>query len=331
MQPRSTLTTLSLATVLALSSSLFAINGSGGTGVVVPGSGKYGGGGNNMKGQEQKDQLMRFVEAKEGALYNKKRTFALFAPLNGGRQVTAVIGGKDPRDPDPDIQTTVDKLQKGDVVKMTLAPWNGMMAIDYIKKIDVKPAEETPHGFVFQESYTDPNNSAETLIRVTKFGESYELRIQDVRDEKGKAQTDPALADTVSKLKGGEPVYVVAAGRPPIVSMIFPYKDPQTGKVTKVSQVEVDGGKTSAMDIETNDGKSVTALVPGKMNGKRFVPDSMLMNQTHSLKPGTEVQFTARDDNGKTYLVEIARAPKTPTRTGAGADNMNNQRTGKAG
>lgn len=331
MQPRSRLATLSLATVLALCSSLFAVTGSGGTGVVVPGNNPRGGGGNSMKGQEQKDLLMRFYESQDVTIYNKKRTMAIFTQLDGSRPVKTVAGGKDPKDPDPDIQTTVDKLQKGDVVKMTLAPWNGVMAIDYIKKIEVKPAEETPHGFVFQESYSDPNNSAETLIRVTKYGESYELKIQDLKDEKGKMQPDPALADTVGKLKMGEPVYIQAAGRPPVISMIFPYKDPQTGKVTKVSQVDVDGGKTSAMDIETDDGKTVTALVPGKMNGKRFLPDSVLMNQSHSLKPGTQVQFTARDDNGKTYLVEIARAPKTSAKPGSGPDNMSNTKTGKAG
>jgi translation initiation factor IF-1 len=139
--------------------------------------------------------------------------------------------------------------------------------------------------------------------------------------------------DNVGKFKTGEPVYIQAAGRSAVVSMIFPFKDPQFGKVTKVSQVEVEGGKTSSVDIETDDGKTLTAMVPGKMNGKRFVPDSVLMNMTHSMKPGTEVQVTTRDDNGKTYLVEIARAPKTTPKPASAAsdNNMTNSKAGKGG
>jgi hypothetical protein len=319
MQPRTICATLSLATILALGPGLFAA-----TGVVVP-PGPTGKNGNNMaKGQEQKDQIMRFYASQEVTFYNKKRTMAIFTQLDGTRPLKTVVGGKDPKDPDADIQTTVDKLQKGDVVKMTLAQWNGVMAIDYIKKVDVKPAEENPHGFIFQEFYNEQGSGA-PIIRVTKYGESYELTIQNVKDDKGKMAPDPALMDDVQKFKMGDAVYIEATqGRPPIISEIFPYKDPQTGKVAKVAQTDVEGGgKTSAIDIEASDGKTITALVPGKVTNKRFVADAVLMRDVHNMKPGTEVQYLTRDDNGKTYLVELTRAPKTAAKTGAaGSDNM---------
>lgn len=327
MHPRLTLATLSLAAVLGLALSAFGITSSGGTGVVVPGGNGKGGNNNSMKGAEQKDLLMRYYGSQDVTVYNKKRTMAIFTQLDGTRPIRTVVGGKNPADPDPDIQTTVDKLTKGDVVKMNLAAWNGVMAIDYIKKIEVKPAEENPHGFIFQEYYNE-QGSGNPIVRVTKYGESYELTIQNVRDDKGTVQPDPDLMDAVQKFKTGEAVYIQASpGRVPVISEIFPFTEPKQGKVTKVSQVETEGGKTSQVDIETDDGKSVTALVPGKVNNKRFVADSILMNQVHSLKPGTEVKYTARDANGKTYLVEIARAPKTtPARpgSGAGAENMTN-------
>jgi hypothetical protein len=277
------------------------------------------------KGQELKDQVMRFYASQEVNFYNKKRTMALFTQLDGTRPMKTIVGGKDPKDPDADIQTTVDKLQKGDVVKMTLAPWNGVMAINYIKKVDVKPAEENPHGFIFQEFYNAQGSGA-PIIRVTKYGESYELTIQNVKDDKGKMVPDPALMDDVQKFKMGDAVYIEATqGRPPVISEIFPYKDPQTGKVTKVAQTDVEGstGKTSSVDIETSDGKTITALVPGKVTNKRFVADAVLMRDVHQMKPGTEVQYLTRDDNGKTYLVEITRAPKTAAKPGASAsENM---------
>lgn len=320
MQPRSTLATLSLAAVLALTSSVFGITSSGGTGVVVPGKGNNN---NNMKGQEQKDLLMRFYGSQTVTFYNKQRTMAIFTQLDGTRPIRTIIGGKNPADPDPDMQTTVDKLTKGDVVKMTLAPWNNVLAIQYIKKIDVKPAEETPHGFIFQEFYNEQGSGA-PIIRVTKYGESYELTVQNVKNDKGAVEPDPDLLDAIQKFKMGEAVYIQASpGRVPIISEIFPYTDPQQGKVTKVSQVEVEGGKTSQMDIETDDGKTVTALVPGKVTNKRFVPDYVLTNEVHSMKPGTEVKYTARESNGKTYLVEITRAPKPTAKSASSSENMN--------
>jgi hypothetical protein len=323
MQPRAICATLSLATVLTLGSTLF-----GATGVVVP-PGPTGKNGNMGKGQEIKDQVMRFVASQQATLYNKNRTIALFTQLDGSRPMKTIIGGKDPKDPDADIQTTVDKLQKGDVVKMTLAQWNGWMAIDYIKKVDVKPAEETPHGFIFQEFYNEQVSGA-PIVRITKYGESYELTIQNVKDDKGKMEPDPALLDEVQKFKMGEPVYIqLTQGRLPTITEIFPYKDPQTGKVAKVAQTDVEGGgKTSSIDIETSDGKTVTALVPGKTTNKRFVADAALMRDVHLMKPGTDVLYLTRDDNGKTYLVEISRAPKTTAKpaSGAGSDNMPNTR-----
>lgn len=329
MQPRSTLATLSLAAVLAMASSVFGITSSGGTGVVVPGKGNNG---KNMKGPEQKLPPMRFYGSQEVTFYGKKHTMAIFTQLDGTGPIRSIVGDKDPKNPEAtaDLETTIGKLTKGDVVELKLSSWNGVMQIDYIKKIDVKPAEEAPHGFIFQEFYNE-QGTGNPIIRVTKFGESYELTIQNVKGEKGAVEPDPELLDAVQKFKAGEAVYIQAnPGRVPIVTEIFPYTDPQQGKVTKVSQVEVEGGKTAQMDIETNDGKTVTALVPGKMANKRFVPNSILANQVHSMKPGTEVQYTTRSANGKTYLVEVARAPKPAVsgKVGSGSENMSNGKGG---
>jgi hypothetical protein len=306
MQRRSWCVVLSLAS--ALSCSTFAF---GAGGIVVPG--KDAKGGYNMK--EQKEQTLRFVMSRDANLAGKKRSVSLFTYLNGAGSIQAVVGGKNPADPDPDIQTTVDKLQKGDVVKVKLAPWNGLMAIDYVKKVEVTPAEENPHGFVFEEFYNEPNTGA-PIARLVKFGESYEFTFPPVKDEKGKLQPDPAMVDAVQKFKKDEQLYVTfypsGPGRPIIATAMFPYHEPQTGKVTKLSEQEVEGGKTPALDIESSDGKSVTALVPGKVNNKRFTPDSVLAREARRFKPGTEVVYMTRDDNGKTYLVEINRAPKAP-------------------
>lgn len=337
MQRPSWCVVLSLASALALPAMAFAAGGI----VVPPGNsnarGRYGN--NNMQQQKERTELtLRFVASQDALVSGKKRSVSLFTYLNGSGRIQAVVGGKNPADPDPDIQTTVDKLQKGDVVKMKLAQWNGIQAIDYIKKIDVMPAEENPHGFVFEEFYNEPNTGA-PIVRLLKYGESYEFTFPMVKDDKGKMQPDPAMVDAVQKYKKDQPLYVTflpsGPGRPYVATTMFPYTDPQTGKVTNLSEQEVEGGKTPALDIETSDGKSVTALVPGKVNNyKRFTPDSILAREARAFKPGTEVVFITRDDNGKAYLVEIARAPKTPTTPKAGAAEMSTgggeSRTAKA-
>lgn len=313
MQPRLTLAALSLAAVLGLGSSVFAVPGSGGTGIVVPGKGNNG---NNQKGQDEQTPPMRFYGAQDVVVYGKKHTMAIFTQVDGTGPIRTIIGDADPKNPEAtaNLETTVNKLTKGDVVELKLASWNNLLRIDYIKRIDVKPAEETPHGFIFHEFYNEPNSGA-PIVRVTKYGQSYELTLQNVKSDKGEVQPDPELMDAVQKFKDGEAVYVQASpGRLPIISEIFPYTDPKEGKVTKVSQVAVEGGKTAEMEIQTDDGKTVTALVPGKVTNKHFVADYVLANQIRSMKPGTEVKYTARESDGKTYLVEIARMPK-PTST----------------
>lgn len=308
MQRRSWCFVLSLASALFIPPSAF-----GAGGIVVPGNNAKGG--NNMK--EEKDQTLRFVASKEAVIGGKKQIVSLLTNLNGSGAIQVV---PKPDDKDGAIEATVEKLQKGDVVKVKLGQSYGMRTIDYIKKVDVVPAEENPHGFVFEEFYNEPNTGA-PIVRLLKFGDSYEFTFPMVKDDKGKLAPDQTMVDSVQKFKAHEPVYVTfypaGAGRPYIATMIFPYTDPQTGEVTKVSEQEVEGGKTPAVEIESADGKAVTALVPGKVNNKRFTPDPTLAREARMFKPGAEVTYLTRDDNGKTYLVEIARAPKTAT-SGAG-------------
>lgn len=322
MQPRLSLAALSLAAVLGLAPCVFA--GFGGTGVVVPGRGNNG----NNKAEDDKPQPMRFYGAQDVVLYGKKHVMAIFTQVDGTGPIQTVVGDEDPKNPEAtaNLETTLNKLTKGEFVELKVAPWNNLLKIDYIKKLEVKPAEQTPHGFIFHEFYNEPNTGA-PIVRVTKYGQSFELTLPNVKNDKGEVEPDPELMDAVQKFKEGEAVYIQGSpGRVPIITEIFPYTDPKEGKVTKVSQVAVEGGKTSQMEILTDDGKTVTALVPGKMTNKHFVPDYVLANQIHSFRPGTEVKYTARESDGKTYLVEIARMPKpsSTAKPASTSDNMSN-------
>ena len=138
-----------------------------------------------------------------------------------------------------------------------------------------------------------------------------EVTLPNVKDEKGKPTPDPDLVNAVQTLKQGDVVYALFAqiGRVPVLTAVYPYSEPQTGKVTKVSDQAMDNnGKTTAVDIETSDGKTITALVPGKVSNKHWVADPNLLRLAHSFKAGTDVVYMARTDGDKTFLIDIAKA-----------------------
>jgi hypothetical protein len=84
-----------------------------------------------------------------------------------------------------------------------------------------------------------------------------------------------------------------------------------------VTEQDVDGQKAPAVELE-RDGKSVTAVVAGKLQGKRWVPDPKVLAAAKKLKPDAEVVFRARDDDGKLWLKEIEPAPKAAEESARG-------------
>lgn len=327
MQRRSWSVVLFLTGALTLPAFSF-----GAGGIVVPGNGggRYGNNNNNNKNQnkDKEYQTLRFVQSKEVTLSGKQQTAVMLTQLNGSGQIIAIVQPDDPRKPEAkNLDATAAALKKGDVVSVGFGMMGSYKEITYLKHIDVNPAEENPHGFVYEEFYNAQGSGA-PIVRLQKYGESIEVTLPMVKDDKGKMDYDPQMVDQVQKYKKGEPVYVqlIRGSREPVATLMIPYKDPQNGKVVKESDQVVDGGKTPAVDIDV-DGKTVTALVPGKMNGKHFVPDPVLARDARNFKPGTEVTFLTREDNGKTYLVEYTKTPKTSAaKTGAAGENMANSR-----
>lgn len=326
MQPRCLSLVLSLSALLAVPAVTHAAGG-----IVVPGGNK-----NEQKKMDAPKQVLKFVASKDLSIGGHKRVAVGFTPIDSTRQIQTLVAFKDDKsyETDEKIEATVGSLKPGDYVETEIVTMNGAPTLKYAKKIEVKPGEETPHGFVYQESYNDQQTGA-PLVRLTKLGQSYEVTLPNVRGEKGKLEPDPDMVNAVQALKASELVYAqIAPGRVPTLMAIFPYKETQTGKVTKVSEQEVTDGKTEAVEIETADGKSVTALAPGKVNNKRWTPDPIISRLVHGLKPGTEVTFLTRDQDGKQFLVEIAKALPTPKAAGgsksASTPNMEKPETAKA-
>ena len=310
---------LSLMTLVAIPAAASAAGG-----IVVPpgptGKGNY----NQQKTMPMTEQGLKFQKSAEVTVAGKKRLAAFFGPVIGNGSIMTLVA-QDPKthDNDANVESLVNHLKEGDVVNVNLTQIESQWNITKGKIVEMKEGEDTPHGYVFKESYNEQGTGA-ALIRVTKYDVSTEMVIPYVKDEKGLPVPDPQLVATVSALKADQPVYLTytPVGTKMLVVNILPYKPLQTGKVTKVSEQALDVGKTMAVDIETSDGKAVTAYVPGKIMVKRFVPDAILKNTVHTIKPGAEVSFLTNDDNGKSFLVEINKLPPAPKSSGSKPEKM---------
>lgn len=307
MRLRSACFGLCLALLLVLPSATF-----GAGGIVVPGNG-YGN--KNMPKPVNEDEVLRFAASRDGVSMGHKQLMVGFTRLDGTGNIVAYVG-HDPKtyELDDKVAGPVMALKQGDIVTVTLAQMNGMLTISKIKAVTVKPGEDTPHGFVYQESFNDQNSGA-PVIRFTKYEQSVEVTLPNVKDDKGKPTPDPDLVNAVQALKQGDVVYATfgQVGRVPVLTAVYPYSDPQTGKVSKVSDQAMDNnGKTIAVDIETSDGKTITALVPGKITNKHWIADVNMLRIARGLKAGTEVVYMARTDGDKTFLIDIAKAPPAP-------------------
>jgi hypothetical protein len=195
-----------------------------------------------------------------------------------------------------------------------LEKWNGNPAVKSIELVNVKPGEDNPHGFVFSEAYQDLKTHQQ-VVKLTRYGQPVIVAVPTTKEG-----PDSALMDRVSKLKDGDVVLAqFGSGRVPQLLSIYPYSAPQVGKVQKVEEQEVDGQKRTAVSIDT-DGKTVTALVPGKTVNKRWQSDTTIQRAAKSLRPGTDVDFISLDDNGKTLLVDIQKARPAPKETACSRD-----------
>jgi hypothetical protein len=147
-------------------------------------------------------------------------------------------------------------------------------------------------------------------VVLTKYGVERTLTVAMHKGEKGQ-EADPDLVAAIGKLQEGAPVWIQAQGK--TLNIIEPYVEPQSGKISKFGDTEVDGHKVKSADIETDGGKTVTVLVPGKAAGKAFVPDATVMAEYGKVKAGNEVEFRVHEDGDKLWLREIS-AVKTPAK-----------------
>ena len=260
-------------------------------------------------------QVLKFVSSRQGTIGGHKHIIATFSPLTGSGAAQLMVPNKDPNssEPNKELATYINGLKPGDVVRVDFMPANGMPEIKSIQSIEVKPGEENPHVYEFIETYNDRTSGA-PVISLNKYGQEVDFGVPTVRGQQGKMEPDQKIIDSANQFKKGDMVYlqVQTASRSPLVTAIYPYSAPKTGKLTKVTEQDVNGQKAKAVEIEGTDGKTVIALVPGKEVNKRWVPDPQLLRAVLALRPKTDVEFLTHPEGDQTVLTDITRAAPAP-------------------
>ena len=254
--------------------------------------------------------------------YQGKQVMILaFEPLSGGRPVELVVPNRDMGarsdnkfDPVPQVADVVRGLKRGDVMKIELDDTKPRPFVTSARPYKLKAGETEPNGYVFENTFRkEEGRSTYTAVVLSRFDEHTTVAVQQKRDKDGDMASDAEIIELLQKLKTGEVVEAEitggSGGRTPILTSLERYAPPQTGKFVKVSEQDVEGQKAPAVELE-REGKPVTAIVVGKVQGKRWVPDGKVLAAAKKLKPDTEVVFRARDEDGKLWLKEIEPAPK---------------------
>jgi hypothetical protein len=230
-------------------------------------------------------------------------------------------------DPVKDRVDEIKAVQPGDIVKLTYSqpeekkPENVLEMVRMLP-YPMLPGMELPNAFVFHEMYdhTDAQKT-QTLVDAKKFDDMITFCLALKKDATGSMVADPDLVAALGKIKPGQVVLIDAAGGSPhpIIHSVEVYNAPQTGTIKAIKPAELNGNKTTEADIDV-DGSPITVLVPGRLEGKRWILDTKVQSLLRRFKAGSLVVFRTIDDNGTTLLRDIKAAPKpeAPVKTAAG-------------
>jgi hypothetical protein len=241
-------------------------------------------------------------------------------------------------DPKPEVSSVVEKMKPGEYLKVEIKAdkYGQILWADKVSVYEPQEHEQEPNVYLWDGGYKDTVSGTDVFkIELVKMGQRFVTYVQMVASgEKGKGNVpDPAIVaiaegieknKTTTKAKKGSnpPKEIVEATvtgpeKAMFVTSLDAYQAPRQATFTKVADAEVEGQKGQAVEIDEG-GKTITAMIPGKLVNKRWVNDVNLLADAKKLKPGTAVLFKTREVEGKTYLRAIAAAPKEPAKPAAG-------------
>jgi hypothetical protein len=255
-------------------------------------------------------------------------------PLEGGRTIELVVPNrdmnKDEFDPLPRVAEAIRECKRGDTLKIELDDSKPKPYVRDAERYKLKPGENDPKGYVFENSYPmKEGRTSYTAVVLSRFDEPRTVAVQQRRDKEGDMVSDAEILAVLERLKTGDVVEaeIREGGKTAVLTGLERYAPPQTGKFVKLAEQEIEGQKAAAVEL-SSDGKTVTAVVPGKLQGKRWVSDPKLLAAAKKLKPDAEVVYRAREGDGKVWLKEIEPAPKQKSEEASAARGGRESRDG---
>ena len=270
--------------------------------------------------------VFKFVGADKKRVKGKEVLVVGIAPVTG-RGGTAMLwaknkDNKDTFEPDAKLLDAVKGVKPGDLVKVEVEPAEQ----DVIKSFapyTIKPHEKVPYGYVFKNSYRNRDSGGRefTAVVLERMDLDITAAVPMVKDADGAMVPDEKMLKLLDELKAGEPVEAEMSGRGKTMTLttLLRYQEPTPATFEKLAEAETaDGQKVAAVEMKVGD-KPVTAILPGKLQGKKWTPDPKVHNPLKKLKPGATLQVRTTEDAGKTYLVRAnvldpkGQKPATPT------------------
>jgi hypothetical protein len=268
-----------------------------------------------QENQREDVVVARFRGASRGMISGKPHLLISIEPA-GGRAVQVPIPNnnedRSEYDPNQKLVETVQDLKPGDLIEVSVDRQRPPhpTVVRRIRPYELKPGEDQPNGYIFKGSEEKTiGKSKKTLVTLGKLGQTIVAEVPDKKGTGGTIEPDPDMIAAMNQLKEGDSVWVEMNGK--MLALIEAYVEPITGKFTKYTESEVEGHKLRALEID-QDGKTLTLLVPGRANGKAWITDSNVTRQLSRVRPGTMVQYRAKEDGEKNWLRSIEPAPKSP-------------------
>ncbi len=201
----------------------------------------------------------------------------------------------------------------GDYLTLSLQKQFNHVYVTSLVPYGLRPGENLPNIYVFVETSASTEGKTETTaVKVYKLGKFATLAIPSVRDkDSGKLVADPEMIRETGQFSKGDSVEVaLRGGSAPAIKTINAYAAPRAAVFAKLTDADVEGGKTPAIEVAI-DGADTTILVPGKKDSKgKWISDAALASAVKRFKKDDNVTVRFFGDEGKNWLKEISKASK---------------------
>lgn len=252
-------------------------------------------------------------------------------PAAGGRAVQVAVPNRENKpqyDPDPAIFAVIETLKPGDYVEIDIEAGKGPRpSAKSVKLYTPKPGEEAPGAYIFLNSYTHREGGKEfEAVFLSKLGQKITAAVPIVKNESGGSAPDEAMMKVLEAVKGGDLVEAeLSGGRGvPTLKSLEPYKEPEAATFQGMAEEEgADGMKMAAVKLDIG-GKTVTAVLPGAKQGKRWATDRKMLGAAKKLKAGADLLVRTREADGKVWVkrIEVQKKPRGGDDAGDGGGSV---------